>query len=87
MKCLKLKLQSTNTTRDIKSLVLFILRQEELKLDYAVALKTEFYDIVVLKGPVQVEVEDQENCMTILTKKQCYQLEHLECFLIEKQYF
>ena len=78
---------STNTTRDTKSLVLFILRQEELKLEYAVALKTEFYDIV-LTGPVQVEVEvqDQENCITILTKKQCYQLERLECFLIEKQY-
>ena len=77
-------------TCDTKSLVLFILRQEELKLEYAVALKTEFYDIV-LKGPVQVEVEvedeDQENCITILTKKQCYQLERLECFLIEKQYF
>ena len=75
-------------TRDTKSLVLSILRQKELKLEYAVALKTEFYDIV-LKGPVQVEVEveDQENCMTILTKKQCYRLERLECFLIEKQYF
>ena len=73
-------------TRDTKSLVLSILRQEELKLEYVVALKTEFYDIV-LKGPVEVEVEDQENCITILTKKQCYQLEHLECFLIEKQYF
>ena len=76
---------STNTTRDMKSLVLSILRQEELKLEYAVALKTEFYDIV-LTGPVQVEVEVQENCITILTKKQCYQLERLECFLIEKQY-
>ena len=76
-------------TRDTKSLVLSILRQEELKLEYAVALKTEFYDIVVLKGPVQVEVEveDQENCITILTKKRCYRLERLECFLIEKQYF
>ena len=75
-------------TRDTKSLVLSILRQEELKLEYAVALKTEFYDMV-LKGPVQVEVEveDQENCITILTKKQCYRLERLECFLIEKQYF
>ena len=73
-------------TRDTKSLVLSILRQEELKLEYVVALKTEFYDIV-LKGPVEVEVEDQENCITILTKKQCYQLERLECFLIEKQYF
>ena len=75
-------------TRDTKSLVLSILRQEELKLEYVVALKTEFYNIV-LKGPLQVEVEveDQENCITILTKKQCYQLEHLECFLIEKLYF
>ena len=80
---------STNTTRDTKSLVLSILRQEELKLEYAAALKTEFYDIV-LKGPVEVEVEvevgDQEYCITILTKKQCYRLERLECFLIEKQY-
>ena len=77
---------STNTTRDMKSLVLSILRQEELKLEYAVALKTEFYDIV-LTGPVQVQVEVQENCITILTKKRCYRLERLECFLIEKQYF
>ena len=74
--------------------MLSILRQEELKLEYAVALKTEFYDMV-LKGPVQVEAEvevededeDQEYCITILTKKQCYRLERLECFLIEKQYF
>ena len=77
---------STNTTRDMKSLVLSILRQEELKSEYAVALKTEFYDIV-LKGPVQVEVEveveDQENCITILTKKQCYQLERLVRIVIQ----